>query len=156
MGQTIQFPDTTIGIPDEKALFSLDHIPIPKMVIWVDSTECSSCRIGNLYRYEKLYDKSQKDCFEVIIIFSPREDEFDEAMRMVELRHFDFPVYFDYGNSFGKSNNIPSDRRLHTFLLDYDNRICLIGDPTSNEKLGSLFDETIRGIEKDRRISGDL
>ena len=150
MGHSIGFPETIIGIPDEKAISDLNLVPIPKMVIWVDSTECSSCRIGNLYEYDELYRKSQDYGFEVVIMFSPREDEYSDVMHMVGLRHYEFPVYFDSNNSFGLSNKIPSDRRFHAFLLDCDNRVCFIGDPTSTAKLNSLFGEAMKGIVADR------
>ena len=151
LGNTIHFPDAIVRIPDDGlSTEGLINNGLPKLVIWIDSTECSSCRIGNLYEYEELYRQSRDSGFEVVIMFSPREDEYCDAMHMVGLRHYAFPVYFDSDNSFGIANKIPSDRRFHAFLLHCENRVCFIGDPTSTAKLNSLFGEAMKGIVADR------
>ena len=149
-GRNIVFPEEMICIPDDTRSPNLKAFRKPKIVIWVDSTECSSCRIGRLYEYEELYQQGCNEGFDVLVLFSPRADDFCEAQHMVRVHHFSFPVYFDVNNSFGKSNNIPSDIRFHAFLLDRDDCICFIGDPMSNLKLRNVFNDAIQSIVNER------
>jgi hypothetical protein len=38
---------------------------------------------------------------------------------------------------------IPTDPRLHTFLLDRDGKVVLVGDPANNHELWELYKTTI-------------
>ena len=148
--QKIVFPEEMICIPDDIESPNLNALRKPRIVIWVDSTECSSCRIGRLYEYEELYQQGRNEGFDVLVLFSPRADDYCEVQHLVKVHHFSFPVYFDADNSFGEFNNIPSDKRFHAFLLDRDNCICFIGDPMLNLKLRNLFNDAIQGIVNER------
>ena len=37
------------------------------------------------------------------------------------------------------NSTIPEERYLHTFLLDRENKIVLVGNPNVNERVESLF-----------------
>ncbi|MDR3093410.1 MAG: hypothetical protein LBU62_02055, partial [Bacteroidales bacterium] len=55
------------------------------------------------------------------------------------------PVYIDKESFFHKKNpNIPSDERMHTFLLDENNKVVLVGSPIRNEMLWELYKELIQ------------
>ena len=41
------------------------------------------------------------------------------------------------------NENIPTDTRLHSFLLDKDSKIILVGNPLRNEKLWDLYKNVI-------------
>ena len=40
--------------------------------------------------------------------------------------------------------HIPSERRFHTFLLDNNNNVILIGDPTKNRKIKNMIYNTLQ------------
>ena len=49
-------------------------------------------------------------------------------------------IYVDTCNVFTRNNStIPEERYLHTFLLDRENKIVLVGNPNVNERVESLF-----------------
>lgn len=41
--------------------------------------------------------------------------------------------------TFLKENSLPQTNLLHTFLLDQNNKLVLLGNPIDNEKLKSLY-----------------
>ncbi len=49
----------------------------------------------------------------------------------------------DSSRLFLTTNPIPSDYRFHTFLLDKDNRVVLVGSPIGNPKMWELYKSTI-------------
>ena len=55
-----------------------------------------------------------------------------------------YPVYVDKENLFQTSNpSIPDDSRYHTFLLDRNNRVVLVGNPLASNAMRSLFRKTL-------------
>lgn len=53
----------------------------------------------------------------------------------------------DEQDIFMEINDISPNPVFHTFLLDYDNRTCVIGNPITNNAIGSLYDEKIQIIQ---------
>lgn len=94
-----------------------------------DSLSCSSCQISHLADIQSIYELSDSlGTFEVMTIFSPRPEEYDQVLRDLEIREFEYPVYVDVTGSFVSSNGcIPSDRRFHSFLTDSDRHPVFVG-----------------------------
>lgn len=45
-----------------------------------------------------------------------------------------------YGGVFARENpHLPREAMYHTFLLDEENRVVLVGDPSRNERIKELF-----------------
>jgi len=125
--------------------FSLDARA--KCVLYVDSTECSSCKISRLPRYGDLYNLSKRDAtFDFLVVISPKLEERDRVIRQLQLT-MEFPVFLDDG-SFLLSLNpfIPHDNRFHCFLTDADGKVSFVGDPTWGEKTEALFLEALNKL----------
>ena len=55
-----------------------------------------------------------------------------------------FPVLLDTAGIFERSNpQLPENPVFHTFLLDRDNRVVLVGSPLGNPKMWELYKSTI-------------
>ena len=58
----------------------------------------------------------------------------------------EIPVYIDVENSFLKDNTIiPSDLRMHSFLINRFGKPIFVGDPVSSDKLKMSF---LRAIDE--------
>ena len=56
------------------------HYGIPKMIFYFDSLECNHCRIEHLLDYHIIYKTTENAPeFDVMIIFSPRQDDYDSV-----------------------------------------------------------------------------
>jgi hypothetical protein len=147
------FMDTEIVIPDNMqanfrgadTLIRWNDAPL-KMIVWYDSAGCSSCQIQRIYEWDDIisYGKDKSDIFEPVFIFSPKQSDLHSvniALRSSRFRHH---VYVDKDGDFYKSNpGIPSDKKMHTFLIDENDRVVLVGNPVNNEKLWALYKEHI-------------
>lgn len=113
----------------------------PKLIVFVDSTECSKCRIDNFIRYGSLFDLSRATgYFEVLLLLSARGSEYQNIVDHLVLSSSPYPVYIDTENSFrGDNPIIPDNSTMHSFSLDSDNRVILVGDPIYNESIMNLF-----------------
>jgi hypothetical protein len=49
-------------------------------------------------------------------------------------------VFYDPDGSFERLNpHLPANEQFHTFLLNEDNKVILVGNPVHNEKLKNLY-----------------
>lgn len=141
-----QMMSDEIVMPAELEMVQRDTVTVcgmdsrAKCILYIDSTECTSCRIGKLNRYSDLYHSAKNNAvFDFIVLISPRADERSSVIHRLQLS-VDFPVYLDKEHRFLELNrHIPRDDRFHTFLTNQDGKVIFVGDPTSGEKMKTLF-----------------
>ena len=112
-----------------------------KMVIYMDSLECSPCRISDLYQWNDLVDKkSSKTKF--YFIFSIKKERIADSYLALADADFHDCVYFDTCQAFEHSNRmIPPERQFHTFLMNAKNEIIMVGNPMENREIQKLFNK---------------
>lgn len=115
-----------------------------KLVVFTDSTQCSSCFIGHLSIWNDLLEWEDSGLLDFIFIVEPK---FGEHQRIAELLHssiLNHSVYLDTYNSFRLSNpQLPQNSIYHTFLLDNDNHVVIVGDPVRNAKIKDMMEMVI-------------
>ena len=63
---------------------------------------------------------------------------------MIANTMFDYPILLDTLGEFEKLNpHLPKNRALHTFLLDENNNVILVGNPSQNRKIKEMFYKTV-------------
>lgn len=142
MRSTVNGRDTTLtGFTDAEV----------KLVVFYDSVVCSSCRINRMYEWQEVIATSigLKHKFNAVFIFSPREGAESQLITSLKAAQLDYPVFIDSEALFLKRNpGIPSGEIFHTFLLDRQNRVVLVGNPVGNEQLWELYKKEIRELTK--------
>ena len=144
-----QLYSSVIHIPTQQMLRFDCHSSVPevihsegyKMVVYTDSTECSSCAIGHLYVWEPILDSLMTfpEYNETVFIFAPSKTDCSKVEKELRYSDFKYPVYLDTCNVFAELNNIPINRLMHTFLIDKEGRVVLVGNPLSNSKIQELL-----------------
>ena len=57
-------------------------------------------------------------------------------------------IYLDSANVFARQNqHVPNDVLFHTFLLDEDLNVVIVGDPVRNEEINKIFWNILNGKE---------
>ena len=116
------------------------------IVVYYDKKGCTPCKLKELAKWESMLKEieseiGQKLRFDLIVQSGPRFRSLEVDM---EVYKFPYPVYFDTQNDFEHQNpNLPEDDIFHTFLLDRDNRVVLVGSPVGNPKMWELYKSTI-------------
>jgi hypothetical protein len=117
-----------------------------RLVFYIDSMACSSCRLNRMFVYSDVVDyrKTVGDRFSPLFVFSPPHSKVGEVMRTLEFSEFAYPVFIDEHGAFPAANpHIPADSRFHTFLLDKNGKVVVVGDPVNNPDLWELYKKTI-------------
>lgn len=146
------FTKTAIRIPDDMDVIQnglLDSCvrPLPykiKLIVYYTSKGCSSCNIGHLGDLEEFFNLKHGDSYSPVVIFAPEAQKYHELVHSLKLQAYPFPIYIDKNGSFERLNtNLPADTRYHTFLVDKNDYITLVGNPIWNEAIRILFFSTL-------------
>jgi hypothetical protein len=141
------FKETAIILPSNMLYKGHDgHLPDPtllnrplKMVVYINSENCESCKLQTLipmhiFIIENRHNKN----FGIIVILSPSNIESAESF--LEEMRFRQTVFYDLDGSFERLNpHLQKNENFHTFLLDEENKVILIGNPVRNTKLKNLY-----------------
>lgn len=142
--QKVIFPSTMECVYGVEECHTELFEPKTRLVVYIDSLNCSSCGINRLSRFAKYaaLAKSNQD-FQFLVVIWPNYEAKGDISKNIEHWHFPFDVFLDYEGVFSKSNpKLPRiDARFHTFLLNKHNQPVMIGDPTSSKRIESLFKE---------------
>lgn len=150
--QLEQLFSTEIMLPNTSFLFNktLDstNLDIPaKMIVYFDAETCASCALSRIWEWDEVSHITQTSCgkYQTLFIFTPNPKDLQSVKQVFKGMHMENKlVYLDEQNDFITSNpTIPKDAMFHTFLLDRDNKIVLVGNPVYNEKLWGLYKNTI-------------
>ena len=121
-----------------------------KIVLFNDSLKCSTCEVRTLGEWDnfaQILKREKNITLNLIPIFSPSASDYLPLKSALKNSKPSFPVYLDTANCFIRSNpQIPSNKLYHTFVLDDQNRVVIIGNIMKNKRLYHLFLDCIETI----------
>jgi len=116
-----------------------ESIPL-KLCVYVSPDHCTSCYLKKMFQWEDFLEMEKAKKFYIYYIFTPQdgcEETFHKFFFQAELDH---PFYLDKKKEFLSLNpHIPQESMFHTFLLDENNNVILIGDILHNPKVEEEF-----------------
>lgn len=122
-----------------------------KLIVYLDSTECASCRISHLESYHQLFHLSEETgLFEVVVLLSNTELYGMSILRYVSDQMLEHPIYCDVENKFLRLNpSIPKTAlSFHSFLVDHVGVPVCVGDPSMSETMYLIFLKSINKLVK--------
>jgi hypothetical protein len=91
------------------------------------------------------YADSLEQWFHIVFLFKPKKEDLHGVMMAFQREQFDYPIFIDPNATFVKQNpKLPKNRQLHSFLLDRNNRVVMVGNPLHNPVLWELYKKTIQ------------
>jgi hypothetical protein len=147
IGKTIEFPEnlqsTVFGKDSvlDVDLFQKDY----KILLYVDSTGCSSCRLklSALKQLITTVDTLFHEQVGCILFFQPKNKK--EMNILFKEANFTYPVFIDMKNTIDKLNHFPKQELYQCFLLDKDNKVLRIGNPLLKQKIWEMYKQEIEG-----------
>ncbi|MDR0423817.1 MAG: hypothetical protein LBH46_04520 [Rickettsiales bacterium] len=116
-----------------------------KILLYVDSLGCTSCRL-KLAEWKKIM-KEADSVFsrkpEFVFFFQPKKKDEKELQFIFKQNSFRHPVFIDKQNEINKLNSFPSQTEYQCFLLDKDNKVLIVGNPSLNSGIWTLFKKVI-------------
>lgn len=114
-----------------------------KIMTVVDSNTCTDCHL-NLYEWKKLIQEIDSITNNTAFLFIIHSKDYALVNIIKEKNKFNYPIIYDYDNKIGKLNNFSHDPRFQTFLLDSNNKVILLGNPTKNPYMWDLYKKIIQ------------
>lgn len=146
LGKTIQLPpDVT---PSIHGITPVNNFSVPKpfkILVYVDSAGCTSCslRIDLWKNYIEEANSKMAGKVDFMFYFNPKK--FDVVPDMLKHEDFTYPVYLDNRDRLNKINNLPTVMMYQSFLLDSENKVLLVGNPTLRTSIWDLYKKQIQG-----------
>ncbi len=115
-----------------------------KLIIYADPDGCASCSVAKLYLWDPLikYSETFNNRLKFYYIFGTQDSKKIKATLMSN--DFSYPVLIDESMEFERLNpHIPKNKSMHTFLLDNNNNVLLIGDPLINKDVEKMFKDIV-------------
>lgn len=115
------------------------------IVSYIDASEAESCNL-HLFEWAKFIhevDSITNGRVPCILVVHPRNKH--EFVHILKHYGFRYPVYIDEKGEFNKSNSFPSNRILHTFLVDGNNKVLFVGSPIQSIRIKKAFIDIIDG-----------
>ena len=122
---------------------------IYRLVVYVDSTECTPCALNNIYRWYPVLDSliAYPLYRETLFIYSPSRSKISDIKKQLSSQRVNYPVYLDTCDIFSKSNrHIPSNRLMHIFLLDDKDSVVVVGNPQINVQIREMIFDIVRDL----------
>lgn len=121
-------------------------------IMYVDSTSCSECAISHLADWSQLdiMDAFQKGVIRYLFIVAPRKSQRAKILNIIKKDTlFNAFIYVDTTNIFERNNpRLPANKLLHTFLINSQGNVELIGNPITNTEIKKLLIKMINNNEK--------
>lgn len=116
------------------------------LVLYTDGNQCVPCEIVSFSSLEKMNrnDSLWQELRKVYIFDVKPDNATSLYMKLCKFR-IEQDVFFDTCGVFRKSNPfIPDSKLYHSFILDNNGTVKLIGNPFKNEKLRHLLSTIIK------------
>lgn len=158
IGQTVTInKDSMLYIPTDYVINRYwQHETEYKCISYIDSSQCLSCVFRHISEWNNILKEYsiEKNLVDFMFIFQMPSESIRNCKTLYKMSGFIHPIYIDTLTCFIKDNAfIPDEDLYHTFLLDKNNEIILVGNPTKNLNINNLFQETIDKRPKDKRTS---
>lgn len=143
-GKIIQFPDSISYVSLGKDTVSVKQHQSPyTILLYTDSTGCTACKL-QMYKWDILIDEVNKEMdgkVDFFFCFHPKNKK--ELEHILKRDGFSYPVFIDEKDTMNKLNNFPENNVYQCFLLDKNNVVVGIGNPTQNPKIWKLYKDII-------------
>ena len=120
------------------------------MVVFVDSTQCSTCLISSFDQWNTIINLTEtKYNLNFIFIVNPTKKALGKTKIAVKHSLIKAPINIDSAGVFIKENpQIPSDPRFHTFLLDENDNVILVGNPLQSKEIFNMLIQILEAKNK--------
>lgn len=124
-----------------------------KLVKYVEVFDCSDCQINHLSSFDNdTYNSGVSKNISILYIVNiPHKIDYSELYSKLCEKRIRGTVYLDTCNAFLQANpHIPDNPMFHTFVLNENDSVVLIGDPFKNKGMEDLLLKVI-GKEQQRQ-----
>ena len=144
---------TTIVLPEKiTCVYNGEVYPMPDslrskamMIVYVDSTQCSTCEISHLPELFPSFDlASTSGTFNVMVLLDFKKSEKEGFMDYLVDFCFQYPLFVDDCSAFLHDNPVVTkNSSFHNLLIDASHRILFVGSPVKDRRVSPFLSRTI-------------
>lgn len=146
-GKEIRFPEKPVftRFVTDTTDFRIPTIADYKVVVYVDSIGCVSCKLqlGKWKEFIAQVDSATDGNVPFLFFFQSKDN--NDLRYILKRENFNLPVCIDTDNHFYKLNHFPGEMMFQTFLVDRDNHVKVIGNPIHNLSVRDLYLKELTG-----------
>lgn len=121
-----------------------DADSVYKLIIYIDSTSCSPCFISSMLEYTETIETFDSAGVSTLFIFEPARQHEQDVIASIKRNAYPFQTVVVSNRRFSALNpHIPSTTVLHSFLLNENNNVTIVGNPVLNPKIRELMHNII-------------
>lgn len=144
MGKEILFPDEVDCwyMGKDTLCPAIRDVPYT-VLVYTDSVGCTSCKLNlTLWKhYIREMDSIAPEQVDFAFYFQPKNRK--ELAHLLRRDRLEQVVFIDQAGALKKSNQFAEEMEYQCFLLDRQNKVVAIGNPTLNPKLWDMYKTTI-------------
>lgn len=131
----------------------LDSVRTPEnlsLIYYITKEQCQSCFFSELIKYErKNYEQLEKEGVRILYIIATDSLNIKSLENELINARIKGIVYLDTCNVFLESNpQIPNNELFHTFVINKEGKVLMVGNPFQNEKMEALFKKVIANEQR--------
>lgn len=151
-GMVVDIPALLDTLRPVRAASEYEDTACFKLVSYFDATGCTSCKLKELYVWRRMLAlDSISSC-----LFVFNTSKMEAPVQTLSNYRFNYPMYMDSLQIFEHCYpQLSKIQQFHTFLLDRDNRVILVGSPIGNSKMWNLYKSTIERLKKNGGVLDD-
>lgn len=151
MGKTIEIPQTATYSLNRDTIVEPTGSAEYKVLVYTDSVGCMSCKLklGTWKYYMQEADSLFADKLDFMFFFHPKDEK--ELQFLFRRDKFDHVVHMDREAKLQKLNSLLPEMEFQCFLLDKDNKVLSIGNPTLNPKIWELYKRIVDSENADKK-----
>ena len=154
MSSPIHLPLSEMEKFNNNSLEDNQESELYKLIHFVDTKSCSICELKSLYQWDDLLIKNNMGkLVQLCYIIEAGNHNREDLINAINETYYQGDVYLDSLGVFLKHNtNIPSNRLYHTFLLDKNNNVVLVGNPLNNTYVEELLVKTVDNMNRNNGV----
>ncbi|MDE5981041.1 MAG: hypothetical protein K2G61_03675 [Bacteroidaceae bacterium] len=102
-----------------------------------------------MYDYEETVAELDSVGIRTVFIFEPQEEKEEDVKTLLDRQAYPFLSVVVRNGSFSSANpHLPSSPLLHSFLLNKENKVIVVGNPARNDKVKELMLNTVKSLKE--------
>lgn len=123
-------------------------------IMYIDSTMCSDCAVKHLSDWSILdvSNRPGSEKLKYLFIIAPKHNQYKHIFELIKSDiHFSEFTFIDTMGVFERANpNLPKNKLLHTFMINKEGKVRLIGNPITNSQIDSVLSKILYMSTNDR------
>lgn len=146
LGRQIQFPSDMVFMR-----YAMDTVPFNtqasdyKILVYTDSTGCAECKLQLRKWIEMIAITDSIVPGKVNYLFFFDDAAVRDIRHLLKKTGLQLPVSIDSDDGLNHLNHFPEDINFQTFLLDKENSVVAVGNPTHSPAIRELYIKQIQG-----------